>query len=146
MRDMLNTRFATVDGAEVVADDINSAPGTALAKLQELGQVRVVEAYGPFDAPHEFSPGMSRVFGRNPVCGSWGFAVFRYVDDPPKFAELDALREMSGLSSKDTIVRAFYRLNRVMTAVAMGANASLSKAPHAPHGRAAKVQQYGQGR
>ena len=34
----------------------------------------------------------------------------------------------------------------VMTAVAMGANASLSKAPHAPHGRAAKVQQYGQGR
>ena len=146
LRDMINFRYAALAGADIVADDINSAPGTALAMLQTLGQVKVVEAYGPFDAPHQFSPCMSRVFGRNPVCGSWGFAVFRYVDDPPKFAELDALREMSGLSSKDTIVRAFYRLNRVMTAVAMGANASLSKAPHAPHGRAAKVQQYGQAR
>ena len=109
MRDMLNTRFATVDGAEVVADDINSAPGTALAKLQELGQVRVVEAYGPFDAPHEFSPCMSRVFGRNAVCGSWGFAVFRYMPNPPSVPELDVLRFAR---TQGAAIQAGYRVDR----------------------------------
>lgn len=75
--DMQNMRAAAAPGAIAVADDINSAPGTALEGLATAGEVDILESYGPFEAPSPHNPCM-RTSRRGPLCLSWGFAVFMY--------------------------------------------------------------------
>eukprot|EP00322_Chrysochromulina_rotalis_P019453 CAMPEP_0115870768 /NCGR_PEP_ID=MMETSP0287-20121206/22508_1 /TAXON_ID=412157 /ORGANISM="Chrysochromulina rotalis, Strain UIO044" /LENGTH=374 /DNA_ID=CAMNT_0003325523 /DNA_START=107 /DNA_END=1231 /DNA_ORIENTATION=- len=86
--DMVHMRDAARPGAYVIADDINSSPGTALEILRALGQLRIEESYGPFGAPSEFNPCMRAGPNRSPVCSPWGFAVFRYAQGAAQVEEL----------------------------------------------------------
>ena len=85
MIDMLNMYNATAEGAYVVADDINSEPGLALETLRALGHLRVMESYGPYDAPHLYNPCMRTPSFRRPICAGWGFAVFQYAAHAPRY-------------------------------------------------------------
>ena len=72
----------------LVMDDINMAPGQALAKEVEAKRVEVLEQYGPFNRGSRHNPCM-RLPEKSPprllkarralLCPKWGFAVGRFL-------------------------------------------------------------------
>ena len=72
----------------LVMDDINMAPGHALAKEVAAKRVEVLEQYGPFNRGSRHNPCM-RIPEKSPprllqarralLCPKWGFAVGRFL-------------------------------------------------------------------
>ncbi len=76
--DLRNFRALARPRAHVIVDDTATSPGIAIRALEREGVLRVIESYGPYDAPSRFNPCMRSV-SRGPMCLPWGFVIAQYV-------------------------------------------------------------------
>ena len=76
-------RKVAAPGARAVVDDIHMGPGKALAKLERMGVINVLERFA-FPKKTEHNPCQRKPKGRTMPCSEWGFAVAEYTHTRPR--------------------------------------------------------------